>query len=253
MRLVLVVPKRERGCYSLEHVSSDSGNSCPGAGSGGSRSLLEAGLDGIDGGVAQRTHGTRDEANDGGLPAGKGSALVLGLPDLQPLLEVAVGGEVDGLVRTLSERSQRDTTVQSAETFLLDDGVESVGGVAVLGDVEGIGHGVVLGLETNLDNFHGGNDGDGFSHTGSETSDEDGLAGDNAGLGIREDLLVPLERGETNGHLGNDTGQNGTQTLVETERCLLAHNVGARLDEAASRSSGLTRSSGELHSDLDCV
>lgn len=43
-------------------------------------------------------------------------------------------------------------------------------GAAVLGGVEGVGKTVVLGLQTDLDDFHGVDDGNGFRHTGGETS-----------------------------------------------------------------------------------
>lgn len=213
---------------------------------------MKASLDGIDGSVAERTHGTGDETDDGSLPAGKRSRLVLRLPDLQPILEVAVSSEVDGLVGTLSQRRQRHTAVQRTEPLLLDDSVERVGGVAVLGDIEGIGHGVVLRLEADLDDLHGGDDGDGLGHTGGETRQEDGLPGDLARL-VGERLLVPFERGEADGHLGDDARQDGAQTLVQTEGGLPFDDFGTSLDEASFGSSGLARAAGELHSDLDCV
>lgn len=72
--------------------------------------------------------------------------------------------------RTLSQSSEGDTAVKGAETLLLDDGVKSVGGVAVLWHIEWIGHGVVLSLEANLDDLHRSDNGDSLSNTGSETS-----------------------------------------------------------------------------------
>jgi hypothetical protein len=42
-------------------------------------------------------------------------------------------------------------------------------GVAVFGYVEWVGHGVVLGLQSDLDDFHGCDDDDGFSDSGGET------------------------------------------------------------------------------------
>jgi hypothetical protein len=45
-----------------------------------------------------------------------------------------------------------------------------VWGAAVLGDVERVGHAVVLRLQADLDDFHWVDDGHGFGYTGSETS-----------------------------------------------------------------------------------
>jgi hypothetical protein len=44
-----------------------------------------------------------------------------------------------------------------------------VRGVAVFGHVERIGHRVVLGLETDFDDFHGGYYGYGFGYSGGES------------------------------------------------------------------------------------
>ena len=99
-----------------------------------------------------------------------------------------------------------------------------MGGVAVAGDVGGVGERVVLGLETDLDDLHGVHDEDGLSGTGTETGNEDGRAGKLASL-VGEPRLVDLERGETDSHLGDDTGDDGTETLVETERGLTGDNL----------------------------
>lgn len=241
------------GCYSLEHLTRDLGNSLERRLAGLSNALLESGLDGIDRGVGERTHGTGNETDEGGLVRGQVLADVLGLPLIEPLLEVAVSSEVDSLVGTLAESGQGNTTVERTETLLLDDSVERMGGVAVLGNVQRISHGVVLGLETNLDDLHGGDDGNGLGNTGSKTGEEGSLAGDNTGLLIGKELLVPLERGEADGHLGDDTGQDGTETLVETESGLLLDNLDTGLDEAAL---GLARHAAalrKLHADLDGI
>lgn len=66
------------------------------AGHGGR--FLEAGLDGVDGGVGEGSHGAGDETDYCGLVAGDGGIFVLGLPFLEELFEFGVGGEVYGLV-----------------------------------------------------------------------------------------------------------------------------------------------------------
>lgn len=237
----------------LEHLASNLGDSLEGGGAGLGLHLLESGLDGIDGGVAQRTHGTGHETDESGLVAGEVAADVLGLVLVQPLLEVGVGSEVHGLVAALSERGERDTSVERTEPLLFDDGVESVGGVAVLGHIEGIGHGVVLRLETNLDDLHGSDDGNGLGHTGRETGKEEGLAGNNTGLLVGEELLVPLERGEADGHLGNDTSEHGTETLVQTKGGLLLNDLDTSADEAALGLARYSAALGKLHAHLDGV
>lgn len=154
----------------LEHVlrnNQDTGN-------GGlarlSTGLLEAGLDGIDGGVGEGTDGTGDETDECGLVRRQLGVGVFRLQLLQLGLELSVRGEVGGLVGTLAQGCEGDTTVQGAETLLLDHGEEGVGGAAVLGGVEGIGKTVMLGLQANLDHLHGVDNGDGLGDTGAETS-----------------------------------------------------------------------------------
>jgi hypothetical protein len=74
------------------------------------------------------------------------------------------------LVGALPQRGQGDAAVQRAGALFPDDGVEAVRGVAVLGDVERVGHGVVLCLQADLDDLHGRHDGDGLGDAGRETS-----------------------------------------------------------------------------------
>jgi hypothetical protein len=45
------------------------------------------------------------------------------------------------------------------------------------------------------------------------------------------ELLLTLERGETDGHLGDDTGDNGTETLVETKTGLTGNDLLASSEE----------------------
>jgi len=139
---------------------------------------------------------------------------------------------------------------------------------------------VALSLETDLDDFHGGDDGDGFGDTSSKTgflrekilaflcsahtercvltankklTEESGLSADLAGLLVGEKLLVGLETGESDGHLRDDTGQDGAETLVQGEGGLLLHDADTGVDEAAPRLAGGTRPLGKLHSDLDGI
>ena len=95
--------------------------------------------------------------------------MVGGLILLQKGFELRVGGEVDGLICALAEGGERDAAVEGAKAFFFDHGVGGVRGVAVFGDVEGVGHGVVLGLEADFDDFHRSNYGDGFGDAGGET------------------------------------------------------------------------------------
>lgn len=71
--------------------------------------------------------------------------------------------------RTLPQRGERDSAVQGPEAFFLDHGVEGVRGVPVLGNVERVRHAVVLGLQADLDHFHGRDDGHGFCDSCRET------------------------------------------------------------------------------------
>lgn len=155
----------------LEHVAGDEDDALHGSLARLSLGLLQSRLDGIDGGVGEGTHGTGDETEEEMLIGGK--LLVLGLDLLEVLLHVGVCSEVDGLVGTLAEGGEGDTTVESGEALLADDGVRSVSSVTVTRDVERIGHGVMLSLETDLHDLHGGDDSDGLSDTGSETSYRD--------------------------------------------------------------------------------
>lgn len=65
---------------------------------------------------------------------------------------------------------------------------------------------------------------------------ESGLAGDVARLGIRQQRFVVFVGGESDGHLGDDTSQHGTQTLVQTHSSLLLHDFDTGSDEATGLS-----------------
>ena len=73
------------------------------------------------------------------------------------------------MVGALPQRGQGDAAVESAGALLADDGVQAVRRVAVLWDVERVGHGVVLRLQADLDHLHGRHDGDGLGDAGRET------------------------------------------------------------------------------------
>ena len=134
-----------------------------------SRGFLQAGFYSVDGCVAEGAHGTADETDDGGLIAREFGGVVGGLQVLKQLFEFGVGAEVHGLVCSLAEGGEGDAAVYGADAFFFQDGEHGVGGVAVFGYVEGVGHGMVLGLEPDFDDFHGSDDGDGFGHTGCES------------------------------------------------------------------------------------
>ena len=62
-------------------------------------------------------------------------------------------------------------------------------------------------------------------------TEESGFAGDMAGLLVGQQRLVPLIRGESDGHLGNDTPKDSSETLGQTERGLLPHDINTGGDE----------------------
>jgi len=95
-----------------------------------------------------------------------------------------------------------------------------------------------------------------------------------ARLFIRQQALVVFVRGEPDGHLGDNTSQHSTQTLVQTQSSLLLHDLDTGSDEAArlslyiatwsataserrdshdSTHTGSPGSPRELHPDLDSV
>lgn len=154
----------------LEHILGNDHDTGDSRLTGLRTGLLEAGFDGVDGSVREGADGTRDQTNHSGLVSGQLAVAVLGLPVLQGSLQFRVCGEVGGLVGSLSESCQGDTAVQDTETFFLDHGEECVRSAAVLRGVQWVSQTVVLGLQTNFDDFHGVDDGYGFRDTGGETS-----------------------------------------------------------------------------------
>lgn len=125
-------------------------------------------------------------------------------------------------------------------------------GVAVFGHVERVGHGVVLRLESDLDDFHRGDDRDGLCDACRETSyiassqqepvtvrqperhtEESCLCAHSPRLLVRHDRLVCLEGGEPDSHLGHDARNDGAEAFVETEGSLALDNLSTRGNEAS--------------------
>lgn len=82
----------------LEHVTRNECYSAPCALAGLGRSLLEACLNGVDGGVGEGAHGTRDKTNESCLVGGELGVGVGWLPSLESRFEFRVGSEVNSLV-----------------------------------------------------------------------------------------------------------------------------------------------------------
>lgn len=131
-----------RDTLVLEHVRGDLLETGEGSLSGLLGCLLDTGLDSVNGSVGEWSHGTGDETEEHGLVRRKTGILVLRLEVLCPLLEVLVGSEVDTLVGSLAESGESNTTVESGESLLADNSVKGVGGIAVTGNISGVGQGV---------------------------------------------------------------------------------------------------------------
>jgi hypothetical protein len=84
--------------------------------------------------------------------------------------QLRIRGEICSLVCALAQCRERNTTPQSCCALFLHHRIQGVGSVSVLWYVEGVGHGVVLRLQSDLDDFHWCNNDDGFCDTSSETS-----------------------------------------------------------------------------------
>ena len=201
--------------FLLEHIAADDRDPPPGRRLPPFRGrLLQPRLDRVDGRVAQGPHGAADEPDDGRLPRRDLPVPVRGLEILEPLFQLGVGGEIDRLVRALAEGRERHPAVQRPGAFFLEHGVGGVRRVAVFGDVERVGHAVVLGLQADLDDFHRGDDADGFGDAGGEAGEKGALAGDLPRGGVGEELLVPFVRGEADGHFRHDAGDDGAEAFV---------------------------------------
>lgn len=158
----------------LEHLSSNERNSLERTHPLRRRRLLQPRLDRINGRITQRPHGAADQPNQRSLPTRQHAtaAQLLLLILQQRLLEVRIRREVHGLVTSLPQRGETHTPVKRAEPFLLHHGVQRVCRVAVLGHVERVGEGVVLGLQPDLDHLHGRDDRDGLGHARGEPGQE---------------------------------------------------------------------------------
>lgn len=71
------------------------------------RRPLQASLDSIDRRIRERSHGSRYQSNDGGLPRRKLAVGILRLPPLQRRFQFSVSCEVGGLVCALSQCCER--------------------------------------------------------------------------------------------------------------------------------------------------
>lgn len=130
----------------LEHLGSNGRDTGQGRLAGLGLGLLQTSLDRVNRSVREGTHSTGDETDHGGLVRGQLLVGELRLGSLEESLQFRVGSEVGGLVGTLAQSSQGDTTVESAESFFPDNGEQSVRGTSVLGGIERVGERVVLSL-----------------------------------------------------------------------------------------------------------
>jgi hypothetical protein len=126
-------------------------------------------LDRIDGCVGKGSDSSRDETDETRLPRRETSLWVLRLPLLQRALQLRVNSKVRCLICRLPECREGNSAVEGPGTFLAEDEEEGVGGVAVLGDVERVGHRVDLSLQANLNDLHRAHDEDSFRDSSSET------------------------------------------------------------------------------------
>ena len=99
-------PVESRGTFCLEHVLGNGHDTSDSRLPGLTGGTLQTGLDGVDGGVGEGTHGTGEQSDHGGLVRGELRVLELGLQALQESLELRVGREVGGLVGSLAEGGQ---------------------------------------------------------------------------------------------------------------------------------------------------
>jgi hypothetical protein len=73
------------------------------------------------------------------------------------------------LVCGLSQSGEGDAAIECGEAFFPDDGIDGVAGVTIPRYLEGISEGVLLRLQSDLDDFHRSDDSDRFRGTGSKT------------------------------------------------------------------------------------
>jgi hypothetical protein len=70
----------------------------------------------------------------------------------------------------LAKGGEGDTAVEGSGPLLFQDEIESMGSVAVFGNVERVGHRMLLGLQPNLYDLHRAHDRHGFGSTRTQTS-----------------------------------------------------------------------------------
>lgn len=144
-------------------------------------------------------------AGEEGL-GGAGEGVGWGGEALQEEGGLSVGGEVDGVVEDVEELGGDVAFPEGGETFLVEDGAEGAEGagvdglaVGVVAGGEGVGEGVGLELEADLDYVEGGDDEAGGGRVLVVVlrrrvcpRDGDGdIPGDKAGRGARSHDLEP--------------------------------------------------------------
>jgi hypothetical protein len=157
------------------------------------------------------------------------------LPLHDLLFNGTVSRKVDGLVATLAQHGGYHALVERARAFFLDNEhgrLQDIGVLAVLHSGR-IHHGVILRLHPNFADFGGGDNEDGFGQTGEQPRREGnlrrvGLVG--VSQASREELPILLERYESDGHFGNDSGINGRESLVECEESFPLHDASGGAD-----------------------
>ena len=119
------------GSLLLEHVCGDDGDARDGRLAGFGGGFLESRLDGVNGSVGEGADSTGNQSNQCCLVRRELAVAVFGLHILEQALQLRVRGEVGSLVRSLSERSKGDSTIERAEPFFPHHGVESVSSASV--------------------------------------------------------------------------------------------------------------------------
>src|ERR1700738_1492884 len=143
------------------------------------------------------------------LPTRQLSIRILRLRIFDPFLELLVRGEIDSLVRTLSDSGKCNTTVQSTKPLLLDNGVRSMRGVSVLGYVKWVRHRMVLCLQSNFDDFHRCDAHHRLCYSCAEAREEDSPIRRFPCLRQCERAFVSFEGRKPDCHFGNNPSDHG--------------------------------------------
>lgn len=245
------------GPFLLEHLARNHRDATQRRLSWLGRCSLQTRLDRIDRRIRERPYRSRNQSDDRRLPRRQLGVGVLRLPPLQRRFQLCISREVGRLVGSLSERRQRDAPVESAESFLAHDREQCVRRTAIFRCIERIGERVVLRLQTDLDHFHRIDHCHCFGDTCSETGCSLQLAHATHSASfktsimhvgtltqerrfsrkmsslVRQELLIPLVRGEPDRHLGDDSTQHSAETFIQSQRSLSFDNLGARSNEPA--------------------